>query len=264
MTLPRKANHISTSRARRRLPMKRSWSCSTNCDRASGREFLSGNRRAAGKPFPPSAVQSSEIEPDERSQDTRRGTDQQGGGAGQAGRRDEIRASRLERGECDVRIEDGAVVFLKCRCESNQRQSRNGWDQRSSRKTIYRRNGVVSRPVVGRAATATSERMDVTGGESAALNLVDTAVTRNARPGVKVLGKTTYRELLAPRLRRESGGVTPTAQMTQATEGRRAEVQGCAAVVGKVERLPLNSKSGRARDRAMCPAVARSNEGRGA
>lgn len=94
------------------------------------------------------------------------------------------------------------------------------------------------------------------------------------------------RELPSPRLRRESGGVTPTAQVTQATEGRRAEVQGCAAVAegrGKRPthfssgdglgiqqpgsfkrgtRAKVQTPSGRARDRAMCPAVARFIQGR--
>ncbi len=96
----------------------------------------------------------------------------------------------------------------------------------------------------GAALPATSELMDVTAGETA-LNSVDTAVTRNVRPGVKVLGKTTCRELLAPRLRRESGGVTPTAQMTQATEGKRAEVQGSAAVVTRGGRPRTQFASGR-------------------
>jgi hypothetical protein len=46
---------------------------------------------------------------------------------------------------------------FECRSESNQRQSRNGWDQRS-RKTIYRRNGVVSRRAIARARIATRAR----------------------------------------------------------------------------------------------------------
>jgi len=86
---------ISTSRARRRLPMKRSWSCSTSCGRASG---------------------------------------------------------------------------LKIPCESNQRQNGEHGHQQKQARVI----GVASRSVVGRSATATSEIMDVTGGESAALISIPT------------------------------------------------------------------------------------------
>lgn len=105
-------------------------------------------------------------------------------------------------------------------------------------------------------------------------------------PGQRYRDGRLQRELPSPRLRRESGGVTPTAQMTQVTEGRRAEVQGCAAVVSGVESLALNSSSGgglgihqpgsntrgfaasrqspsgRAAEAATCPAVARFNQGR--
>ena len=54
-------------------------------------------------------------------------------------------------------------------------------------------------------------------------------------------------ELPTPRLRRESGGVTPTAQKTQATGGKRAEVQGSATVAKGVEG-PLSPKMGRPLD----------------
>ena len=58
----------------------------------------------------------------------------------------------------------------ECRSESNQRQSRNGCGA-APRKTIYRRNGVVNRRVAARTATATSEFMDVTAGETARIQL---------------------------------------------------------------------------------------------
>lgn len=72
--------------------------------------------------------------------------------------------------ERNVRQAMSCLGFSERRSESNQRQSRNGWDQRS-RKTIDRRNGVVSRRVAARTATATSEFMDVTAGETARIQL---------------------------------------------------------------------------------------------
>jgi len=62
----------------------------------------------------------------------------------------------------------------------------------------------------------------------AATNSVNTAVTKALAPREKVSGKTTNRELLAPRLCRESGGVAPTAQMTRSGGRKRAEAQGSA------------------------------------
>ncbi len=58
--------------------------------------------------------------------------------------------------------------LIECHSESNQRQSRNGWDHRS-RKTIYRRNGVVSRRAMPRSVATTSENLDVTGRRDAHL-----------------------------------------------------------------------------------------------
>jgi hypothetical protein len=57
---------------------------------------------------------------------------------------------------------------------------------------------------------------------------VNTAVTETLASREKVSGETTNRELLIPGLRPESGGVTPTAQMTRSDGSKRAEVQGSA------------------------------------
>lgn len=60
--------------------------------------------------------------------------------------------------------------FDECRRESNQRQSRNGWGTCDGpRKTIYRRNGVVSRRAMPRSVATTSENLDVTGRRDAHL-----------------------------------------------------------------------------------------------
>jgi hypothetical protein len=61
-------------------------------------------------------------------------------------------------------------------------------------------------------------------------NLVQTAGT-DVRIGKRSLEGRLQRELPSARLRRESGGVTPTAQMTQAVGRKRAEVQGSAPAV---------------------------------
>jgi hypothetical protein len=90
----------------------------------------------------------------------------------------------------------------------------------------------------------------VTGGESAALNSVNTAGT-GSNAGYRYRARRHQRELLAPRLRRESGGVTPTAQMTRVHGRKRAEVQGSALCIewsGKLRtqfRSPANA----------CPAI---------
>jgi hypothetical protein len=63
-------------------------------------------------------------------------------------------------------------------------------------------------------------------------------------PGRRYRDGRLQRELPSPRLRRESGGVTPTAQMTRAIECRRAEVQGCAAIVEGRGRRPTEYPRG--------------------
>lgn len=60
--------------------------------------------------------------------------------------------------------------------------------------------------------------------------------------GQRYRARRLQRELLAPRLRRESGGVTPTAQMTRVRGRKRAEVQGSAPRIeegGKPSTLTL-------------------------
>jgi hypothetical protein len=91
----------------------------------------------------------------------------------------------------------------ECRSESNQRQGRNGWGQRP-RKTIDRRNGVVSRRVVPRS------------------------MTRGAR-------KCAPRDFSSG----DGLGIQQPGSMTRGFASLR------------------QPPSGRARDRAMCPAVAR-------
>ncbi len=98
-------------------------------------------------------------------------------------------------------------------------------------------------PPLGGASSSrirTSGIPDVTAGETA-INSVNTAVTSVLAPEEKVSGKTTNRELLAPRLCRESGGVAPTAQMTQADGRKRAEVQGSATSAEEGARPSTNS-----------------------
>lgn len=95
----------STSRARRRLPMRRSWPFSMSFVRASALDFSSGPRRNAEKKFTQSAVQPSEIEPDERLQKTRRRIDHEGGCGGETRRRHETLAGRFERSQCFVLAE---------------------------------------------------------------------------------------------------------------------------------------------------------------
>lgn len=78
----------------------------------------------------------------------------------------------------------------------------------------------------GRPAATSAPKPSAAGTSS-----VNTAVTEALASWEKVSGKTTNRELLAPRLCRESGGVAPTAQMTQTDGSKRAEVQGSAPLV---------------------------------
>jgi len=156
------ASPISTSRARRRLPMKRSWSCSTSCVRGSGHESQAKEPKANAR----SAVATS---------------------------------GRLAMGS--------------------------------------------SRPVTGRSVTATSERMDVTGGESAAQNscVGGAAVARQSHK-LKVAGS-----IPAPATSSGDGlGFHQPGSMTRGFASLR------------------QPPSGRARDRATCPAVARFIDGRAA
>lgn len=81
----------------------------------------------------------------------------------------------------------------------------------------------------------------VTGGESAAQISVQSAGTGAQRHGERTRARRLQQGLLAPRLRRESGGVTPTAQMTRMTGRKRAEVQGSAPFIEGGGRLPTNS-----------------------
>jgi len=83
---------------------------------------------------------------------------------------------------------------------------------------------------------------------------VKTAGTRDARAlGDRSRAGRQQQGLPAPRLRRESGGVTPTAQKTQAIGVKRAEVQGSATVAKGVEG-PLSSKIGRPLDKDRASA----------
>jgi hypothetical protein len=146
---------------------------------------------------------------------------------------------------------------LKIPCESNQRQNGEHGSCHDGARVI----GVVSRSVVGRAATATSERMDATAGETA-LN----SEAAGTRPVPSMSGETckpapvsaassrkqqcsttgvTSRE--RPASNCSSGGGLGIQQPGSNTRGEPASFP-C--------RLP--APSGRARDRAMCPAVARS------
>ena len=77
---------------------------------------------------------------------------------------------------------------------------------------------------------------------ASATNSVETAGTEVTSFGYEVSGRTTPQGLPAPRLCRESGGVTPTAQMTRVIGSRRAEVQGCAPVIEGGGRLPIDSR----------------------
>lgn len=131
--------------------------------------------------------------------------------------------------------------FSECRSESNQRQSRNGWGHRP-RKTIDRRNGVVSRRVAARTATATSEFMDVTAGETARIQL-RTALLQHLR------GDGALSDVGSGAVRSASGDGLGIHQPGSNTRGTRAKVQ---------------TPSGRAAEAATCPAVARSFEGRAA
>jgi hypothetical protein len=82
------------------------------------------------------------------------------------------------------------------------------------------------------------------GGEcSPDLDSVHTAGTR-VRVGQRYRARRLQRELLAPRLCRESGGVTPTAQMTQVIGRKRAEVQGSAPITEGVWKAPHQFSSG--------------------
>lgn len=203
----RSAPRNSTSQATASLPMKRSWSCSTNCGRASGREFLAETRRAAGTFLFKGAVQSSEIEPDERSQDTCGILDFEGSRGRQAGRRDEAVASGAERCERDVRAENGCVdTTLKCRSESNQRQVRSAGKPQGPRKTTV-------------------------------------------NPGRKVVSRRDCRAAVCAR------GDEPRATIFSSGDGLGIHQPGS---ITRGTRAKVKTPSGRARERAMCPAVARS------
>ena len=96
---------------------------------------------------------------------------------------------------------------------------------------------------------------------ASATNSVETAGTgvrlgRRSRAGRQQQG------LPAPRLCRESGGVTPTAQMTRVTGSRRAEVQGCAPVIEGGGRLLTDFNHGDEHEEYLARPQCRSN-GRG-
>lgn len=126
--------------------------------------------------------------------------------------------------------------FSECRSESNQRQSRNGCGA-TPRKTIDRRNGVVSRRVAARTATATSEFMDVTAGETARIQRRTALLQRLRGDGaLSDVGSGAVRSASGDGLGIHQPRSTSTAAFVLVAQGRAAEA-------------------------AMCPAVARSNEG---
>lgn len=108
---------------------------------------------------------------------------------------------------------------MECRSESNQRQSRNGWGYQRPRKTIYRRNGLrVGEPTrIGRLSWPALGRTS---------NVSERGVT-GRRDGHPI---------------QSSGDGLGIQQPGSMTRGTRAKVK---------------TPSGRARDRATCPAVAR-------
>jgi hypothetical protein len=108
-----------------------------------------------------------------------------------------------------------------------------------------------SRPVTGRSVTATSERMDATGGESAATNCIGVVTSGEAakrlinvdlRSRVWV-GPSVTRTSSPLRCNSSSGGGLGIQQPGSMTWG---------------DRYAMPAPSGRARDRAICPAAARS------
>jgi len=118
--------------------------------------------------------------------------------------------------------------------ESNQRHSGEPGPGTRNVRAI----GVVSRPVTGRSVTATSERMDATGGESAATIFLQGRAARSAH--VAHNHKVVSSNLTPATSSGDGLGIQQPGSMTRGFASRR------------------QPPSGRARDRAICPAVARS------
>ncbi len=245
----------STSPATASLPMKRSWSCSTNCDRASGRNVSCGSVEGHALIY-------------------RYACD---------GRMERFESSeaRLRGGEGPVRLvagrEDGINPVpqdssFQCRSESNQRQSRNGWGCIDwPRKTIYRRNGVASRrgrraavcarganpratiPAAGYAALGRGPRnpRSLITGSGAGL-----ASFSSDGSGLKQAVGTS--DLLAGALKWD---VTLAGHSPDSREaaGRNRVRKDAGVAPGPSGRF---LKSGMAAEAATCPAVARFNQGR--
>lgn len=105
----------------------------------------------------------------------------------------------------------------------------NHWGHRP-RKTIYRRNGVVSRLAIGRTMVPCG-----------LFGSLPSTLTKRGAVTRCIAGKP------GPQADFSSGDGLGIHQPGSITRGTRAKVK---------------TPSGRARDRAMCPAVARCNEGR--
>lgn len=260
----RSAQPISTSAAIASPPMKRSWSCLTNCGRASGRNLSRGRPegRAMERPFWQSAGELGSrcyAATDKRCR-APRPVDLCNGPQG-----------RTEMAGVSLRLNVLGVTAPSASAHGEGIDSRRSEfgagikpgprDFRTPERKITAspRRSIAVVGTDGAASAGASQPSyllahgdpaSVQGGEQGRLFARTTGDNSELVPpglafgsGIRYRARRHQRELLAPRLRRESGGVTPTAQKTRAIEGRRAEVQGCAAIVEGRGRRSTESQS---------------------
>jgi len=223
----RSARRNSTSRAIASLPMKRSWSCSTNCARASGHDSscggVEGHARQCG---PADTVNASNVVVN-RMTDAPLGAGNAQGAGIEPGPQDNSQAKEPEANAGSAVATSGRLAMGSSRPVTGRSvtaTSENGRDRAERRSPSF-------------SCAETTSGIGSARGTSAMLHpgVVDGPTTLALQAGTVVTAGET-----APNS--SSGDGLGIHQPRSMTRGTRAKVK---------------TPSGRARDRAMCPAVAR-------